>query len=396
TENSELGLSFSIPDANDAFVKYDSVSTAEIAKQEAGVLLKASIQVALAFLLQYSFSFVNVMSLGHLGATELAAAALANMTVYMVVNAPACGLASALETFCSTSFTGSRDKTLVGFHLQRGIISVTIHFILTLPVLINIEPIFIYLRQDPQIAHLCGRFIRAQLPGMLPWIYFECIRCFLQAQRHMNASTYAMGVALPLHLVSTYFLVWSQRFGIGFIGAAVANVGTFWATFLGIVVYCRYTDVRAAWGGWTRRAFVTMPEYYRLALPSIVMVCSDWIGWELMAITASYLGNTTLAAQSIAINTCPITYQWANGLRTAISNRTGNLLGQTRARRAEISSAVGLCLGAAWGVISMAIYISAASWWGHVYTKDANVISVVSVIMPFCGIFQLGDCMNAV
>ncbi|KAJ1736373.1 ethionine resistance protein [Coemansia sp. Benny D160-2] len=395
-ESSMLLLTSPALEARNEFAKHDSLSTTEIIKEEAAILTTSGIPAALAFFLQYSFSFVNIMSLGHLGTVELAAAALANMTVFMVVNAPGLGLASALDTFCPTAFTGSRDRTLVGFHLQRGIISVTIHFFVVLPVLLNIESIFIFLRQDPEISHLSSRFIHVQLLGAIPWLYFECIRCFLQAQRHMKANTYVLLAALPLHLANTYLFVWSQTFGIGFIGAAVSNVLTLWAALFGIIVYCRFTDAKAAWGGWSRHAFATLPDYYRLAIPSVVMVCSDWVAWEMMAITSSYLGNVVLAAQSIAINTCPLTYQGANGLRSAISSRAGNLLGQSRARRAKISSIVGISLGTVWGAVIGMLYFVVAGWWGRVYTDDADVIATVALIMPYCSIFQFMDAISCV
>ncbi|KAJ1661852.1 ethionine resistance protein [Coemansia sp. RSA 1646] len=394
--DTELGHADSALGADNSFAEYDSTRTAEIVKQEAGILVKSSIPVAFACLIQYTFSFVNILSLGHLGSNELVAAALGNMTVYMIVSAPAIGLATALDTFCSTAFTGSRDRTLVGFHLQRGIIAVTLHFALVLPVLIYIEPIFIFLRQDANTSYQCSRFIRAQLPGLLPWMCFECIKCFLQAQGYMRAGTCVLITTLPLHLANTYIFVWSSTFGFGFLGTAVTNVVTYWAMFIGIIVYCWRTDARESWGGWTRRSFTTMPQYYRIAIPSVVMACSDWIAWELLAIAASYLGNVTLAAQAIAINTCPLTYQGASGIRTAVSNRTGNLLGQARARRAEISSATGLSLSAIWGVMTSVVYFIVAGWWGSVYTSDPDVIAGVALIMPICGIFELADSISCV
>ncbi|KAJ2770277.1 ethionine resistance protein, partial [Coemansia nantahalensis] len=206
------------------FQEQDAVSTAAMARQESTVLVQSAVPVALAYLLQFSFNFVNILSIGHLGAEELAAAALANMTLFMMVNAPAVGLSSALDTFCATAFTASRDKTLVGFHLQRGIISVVVHLLLVLPVLLRLEPLLVALGQDPVVAHLCGRFVLMQLPGTVPWIVFECVKRFLQAQGHMKASTYVLLAVLPLHLTNNYLLVWSPTFGIGFLGAALANV----------------------------------------------------------------------------------------------------------------------------------------------------------------------------
>ncbi|KAI9504128.1 mate-domain-containing protein [Coemansia spiralis] len=391
-----IGHSESAATLFNEFADSDSVGTAIIAKQEVSFLLWSGIPLALAYLLQFSFNFVNILSLGRLGADELAAAALGNMTLFMLVNAPAVGLASALDTFCATAFTASRDKTLVGFHLQRGLISVTIHFLLTLPLLLYMEPILVALHQEPTVSHLCSRFVRAQLVGSLPWMYFECIKRFLQAQGHMKASTYVLLAVLPLHLANNYLFVWSPTVGVGFLGAAAANVVTFWAMLVGIIIYAWHSNASAAWGGWTRRSFAAMPQYYRLAIPSMVMVCSDWAAWELMAIAASYLGNVTLAAQSIVINTCSLTYQVPAGLSIAISNRTGNLLGQMRARRSQISSAVGLFLGALSGAISSVLCVAIASWWGRIYSSDPGVIAGVALIMPICGIFQLADAVNGV
>ncbi|KAJ2787428.1 ethionine resistance protein [Coemansia interrupta] len=378
------------------FLEQDSVGTSDMVKQETEVLVGSSIPLILAYFLQFSFNFVNILSLGHLGADELAGAALANMTLFMLVNAPSVGLASALDTFCATSFTASPDKKLVGFHLQRGLISVTVHFFLMLPVLLYIEPILVMLRQDALVAQLCSQFVRLQLLGSLPWMYFECIKRFIQAQGHMKASTVVLLFVLPFHLANNYLLVWSSAVGIGFLGAALANVITFWAMFIGIVVYCWRSDAREAWGGWTRRAVAAMPQYYQLAIPSMILMCSDWAAWELMAIAASYLGNVTLAAQTIVINTCSLTFQIPAGLSIAVSNRVGNLLGQERARRSQVAANVGLSLGALSGALSSVFCLFVGAWWGRLYSSDPEVIATVAQVMPICALFQLADALNGV
>ncbi|KAJ2786101.1 ethionine resistance protein [Coemansia javaensis] len=378
------------------FGEEDAAGAGAMARQEAAALAGSAAPVALAYLLQFSFNFVNILSLGHLGASELAAAALGNMTLFMLVNAPAVGLASALDTFCATAFTASRDKTLVGFHLQRGLVAVTLHLLLVLPVLLGLEPVLVAVGQDPAVSRLCASFVRAQLVGAVPWMYFECVKRFLQAQGHMRASTGVLLAVLPLHLANNYLLVWSPTVGIGFLGAAVANVVTFWAMFVGSIAYAWHSEARGAWGGWSRRVAASMPEYYRLAIPTMVMTCSDWAAWELLAIAASYLGSVPLAAQSIVINTCSLTYQVPAGLSVAVTNRAGNLLGQGRARRARVASGTGLLLGAAAGSLNSAFCLAAAAWWGRVYSSDPGVVATVARIMPICALFQLSDAVNGV
>ncbi|KAJ2877779.1 ethionine resistance protein [Coemansia aciculifera] len=391
-----LTTSESAATLSNEYVDHDSVSAAVVSRQETTLMLLSSVPLALSSLLQSSFHFINILSLGHLGTNELAAATLANMTIFMLVNAPAVGLASALTTFCATAFTASPDKTLVGFHLQCGLIAVTVHFLMVLPVLLNIETILLALSQDAVIANLCSKFVQAQLVGSLAWIYFECIKRFLQAQGHMKASTYVLLAVLPIHLANTYLLVWSPILGVGFLGAALANVITFWAMLAGIIAYTWRTEASQTWGGWTRQSIAAMPQYYRLAIPATIMVFSDWAAWELMAIAASYLGNVTLAGQSIVINACTLTYPIAGSLSVAVSNRVGNLLGQARARRAHISANVGLTLGGLSGVINLIFYVGASRWWGRLYSSDPEVISMVTVIMPVCALFQFVDAISGV
>ncbi|KAJ2703181.1 ethionine resistance protein [Coemansia sp. IMI 209128] len=378
------------------YLKHDSVSTRVIVQQEVALIVGSSVPLSLSSLLQSSFHFINILSLGHLGANELAAAALANMTLFMVVNAPGVGLASALTTFCATAFTASPDKTLVGFHLQCGLIAVTVHFFMVLPILLRIESILLALNQDALIASLCAKFVHAQLAGSLPWIYFECVKRFLQAQGHMKASTYVLLAVLPIHLLNTYLLVWSPALGVGFLGAAFANVITFMAMLAGIIVYMLRTEARETWGGWTRHSMAAMPQYYHLAIPSTIMIFSDWAAWELMAITASYLGNVTLAGQSIVINTCSLAYQVPRGLIGAVSNRVGNLLGQSRARRANISANVGLLLGGLVGLLCLVFFVGTAAWWGKLYSNDPDVVAAVALIMPISGLFQFADSISGI
>ncbi|KAJ1940090.1 ethionine resistance protein [Linderina macrospora] len=367
-----------------------------LVKQEVRTIVTMSIPVILSYMLQFSFNFINILSIGHLGADELAAAALGNMTVFMLICAPAVGLASALDTFCSTAFTASKDKTLVGFHLQRGIIAVTAHFFLVLPIMLNLEPVLLALNQDPTITKLCSKFVLIQLFGLIPWVYFECIKRFLQAQGYMRSSTIVLLAVLPVHIVNNFLFVWSPSIGMGFLGAAAANVVTFWLMFIGIVIYTYRCDARYSWAGWSWKPFRTMPQYYKLAIPSVIMMCSDWLCWESMAIGASYLGNVTLAGQSIVLNTCTLMYQAPGGLSIALTNRVGNLLGQARARRSHVSSNVGLSLGALTGVLNSVFCLVTASWWGKIYSSDPDVVACVALIMPICAIFQIADAMNAV
>ncbi|KAI9504151.1 ethionine resistance protein [Coemansia spiralis] len=380
----------------DEYSTIDGTQATQILGQEAKKLAKSSMPLIVAYILQYSFNFISMLMLGHIGPDELAAAGLANVALVAIVYSPIVGLASALDTYCSTAYTASQDKTLVGFHLQRGIIAVSTQFLLITPPMWYMETILLWLNQDPRVAMLCGQFVRVQLLGAIAWMYFECVKRFLQAQGIMRAGTIILIMLLPIHIANSYLLMWSPTIGFGFLGAAAANVLTNWLVLAAIIIYTRYSRARAAWGGWTLNAFKAMPQYFRLAVPSMIMICCEWVILDLLVLAASYLGSTTLAAQSIIINTCSVTYQIPDGLSVAVCNRVGNLIGQGRARRARLAAWLSIFSGMMAGVLTLILVICIGNLWGGIYSDDEDVIACVAAIMPACAVFQMLDAMNSV
>ena len=296
----------------------------------------------MTYFLQYSFAFANILSLGHLGAKELGAATLSITTNNVINCAPAIGYACALDTFCSTAFTASADKRVVGFHLSAGT-AVCDHSLLHGPSFLwNIEWLLLLAHQDPEVAHLCGKFMRVFLFGTPPWMLFECLKRFLQAQGDMKTSAKLLIFVAPIHALNNYLLVWSPTIGIGFLGAPLTCCITYWLMFLGLVVYISFSKAREAWGGFDWRCIQGISEFYKLAIPSIAMVCCDWWAFEVLSIEASYLGSQALAAQSIIINTLSLLFQVPGGIGVAVSTRVGNNLGAGKAKLAQLSAQVGI------------------------------------------------------
>ncbi|KAJ1985992.1 ethionine resistance protein, partial [Coemansia spiralis] len=267
--------------------------------QEAKWLVSSSIPLILSYLCQSSFTFVSMLSVGKLGVSELAAASLAVMLINFIVLMPCIGMACALETFCSSAFTASSDRTRVGFHLQRGLIVVTIQLIPTVLGFVFIDRLLVLMGQTEEVAELCAQFLRIWLFGSWPQVAFECLKRFVQAQGIMQASTWVMAVVAPLHLINTYALVWSPTFGIGFVGAPWAIVISNWVQFIGLLLYIALSRAREAWGGFTLLECLNgIYEFYKLAIPSAAMMACSWAAFELVTFGSSAFGPVALAAQA--------------------------------------------------------------------------------------------------
>ncbi|KAJ1734224.1 ethionine resistance protein [Coemansia sp. Benny D160-2] len=371
------------------------ISRRDLAIQEAAWLFSSSVPLVLSYLCQSSFTFVSMLSVGKLGVNELAGASLAVVLINVIVLMPSIGMACALDTFCSAAFTASADKTRVGFHLQRGIVAVTIQLIPTVLGFVFIDRLLVMTGQTEEVAALCAQFLRIWLFGSWPQLAFECLKRFVQAQGIMQASTWVMVIVAPLHLLNSYALVWSPVLGMGFAGAPWAIVISNWLQFAGLVVFVALDKARHAWGGLAlRECFVGISEFYKLAIPSAAMVGCSWVAFELVTFGSSVFGPVALAAQACMFTAMSLTYQAPAAIGAAASARIGNSLGQGKQRRARYAAYAAIAFGYAVGMAcSVALFVN-RNRWGYIFTDDSDVISLCAALMPYFAAVQTYDGMN--
>ncbi|KAJ2084320.1 ethionine resistance protein [Coemansia sp. RSA 988] len=403
-ENTDVGTNESTPllgvSPSDAFLEISKQDTRRpfiaVAWNELKWLASSSSLTAITAVLQMSFSFVNVMSVGHLGAKELSAMSLSMSITMCIAMAPMEGIVSAMETFCSTAYTASRDKTVVGLYFQRGLFAAYCYAAMISPVMWYSESILLYIGQDPYIAKLCGLYLRITIVGLLPWAMYGAYERYLHAQGIMRVGTIVMVFVAIFHCINNYVLVRAQVFGLGFAGAPIANIITDYTLLITTFIYMRINGSTGTWGGWDARALQNMGEYLRLAIPSIIAVCAEWMGFELMAIGTSYFGAYQLAAQAIMINACMIISRISDGVGFGTSARVGNLVGAAKPRQARVAGVVSIAISVLISALGLMFITVGDKWWISVYTADPLVINEIGKLKPVASLFLINTGVNAV
>lgn len=146
------------------------------------VLLKGSIPVILAYTLQNSLQTISVVIVGRGSPEDLATAAFAYMFAMCTAWLIALGGTTALDTLCSSAFTGSHDPHELGVLLQRAFIVLGGFYVPVVIIWFFAEPLFKALGQGDQLSHDSAMFLWCLIPGGLGYIYFECMKKYLQAQ----------------------------------------------------------------------------------------------------------------------------------------------------------------------------------------------------------------------
>jgi len=125
------------------------------------------------------------------------------------------------------------------------------------------------------------------------------------------------------------------------------------------------------------------------------MVLAEYLAFEILTLSASLISSNHLAAQSVLSTICSITFQFPFPISVAASTRIANLIGATLSDAAKVSSKVGIIASAAVGVVNSILLLSLRNYIPQVFTKDPDVIALVSGVLPLCAAFQLFDALAA-
>ncbi|KAG0130366.1 mate-domain-containing protein [Tuber indicum] len=356
------------------------------------LLLKNSIPVIIAYTLQNSLQTISVLIVGRLSPEHLATAAFSYMFAMSTAWLIALGGTTALDTLCSSSYTGSKNPHELGILLQRAFVVLGIFYIPVAILWYFSEGVFLRLGQDPSLSADSATFLRCLIPGGLGYIYFEAGKKFLQAQGIMRAGTYILLITSPLNALMNWLFVY--HFGMGLIGAPIATGITYWVGFLGIMGYARFSRGWRAWGGWDRACFRNMGVFARLAGLGVVMVGTEWWAFEIVALAAGRLGTVPLASQSVIMTTDQVLNTIPFGIGVAASARVGNLLGARDAKGAARAANTAAVLSIVLGAAVMAVMLIVKDYYAKIFSDDVRVIKLTAQVLPLVALFQIADGLN--
>lgn len=340
---------------------------------------------------------MTVLVAGRLGTSQLAAASLATMTANITGLAIYEGLATSLDTLTSQAF-GAGKKHLVGLHVQRMIL---LTLVATIPIgAIWICSPWILERLVPQrhVAHLAGDFLRFYLIGAPGYGVFEAVKRFTQAQGDFVGPMCTAMICAPLNLFWNWFLVFYLN--LGFRGAGLAYAITLLTQPVVFLIYVRFfaTDAHQCWPGLDfGRATENWSSMVRLAIPGVLMVLSEWIAFDVLTLSSSYIGEDYLAAMSVLMTISVLMYHIPFPTSIAASTRFGHLIGLGDLQSAKIAFNTYYIIFIGIGIFDLVLLTSARHLIADFFTpSDGQAVRRLIVnVLPLVAAAQVFDALNA-
>ncbi|RSM08330.1 hypothetical protein CEP52_004718 [Fusarium oligoseptatum] len=337
---------------------------------ETWFLIKASVPIILAYMLQNSLQTVSILVVGRLSPEALATAAFSYMFAMATAWLIALGGTTALDTLASSSYTRSKDKGSLGILLQRGLFVLTAFYAVVAVIWCFSGSLFRALGQK--------EFICVQSPRRKGYIV-RAPMLFSSLPHSTHCSTTSSSTLLALVFMGR---PWQQAYPTG-------SPSSF------LVAYTAFVKGSECWSGFDPgRALTNLKPFAKLAFLGVIHVGTEWWAFEIVALAAGRLGTIPLAAQSVVMTADQIINTIPFGLGVAESTRLGNLLGLGDAVHARRSAHAAAILSMIFGALVLTVLMACRNSIGRLFNDDERVIDLVAHIMPYVALFQIADGLN--
>uniref|UniRef100_A0ACD5ZUF1 Uncharacterized protein n=1 Tax=Avena sativa TaxID=4498 RepID=A0ACD5ZUF1_AVESA len=339
---------------------------------------------------------ISTMFLGHLGELPLAGASIAGSFATVTGFSLLSGLASALDTFYGQAF-GARQYHLVCIYKQRAMLILTLISVPLAVLWFYTGSILLLLDQDEDIAMEAGTFARWMIPGLFAYGLLQCQVRFLQSQNIVFPVMLSAAATALFHFAICWLLV--RVLGLGSKGVAIGKAMSYWINVVMLAVYVRVSSTcKNTWTGFSMEAIRGARDFFRLAVPSALMVSLEWWSFEALVLLSGLLPNPKLETSvlSIILSTSDVIFMIAEGLGTATSTRVSNELGTGRPRTTRLAVHVVMFVAISQGLIMGVAMISVRHLWGYVYSDEEEVVIYVAKMAFLLAVSNFFDGIQSV
>ena len=322
-----------------------------------GAELSATFRLAwplvLSQLATVAMSTTDVVMMGWLGPSSLAAGVLATSLIFPL-SFFGIGLLTAVAAMCAQEL-GARNLRGVRRTVRQGL-WISAAMAVPFSILIwNGRSLLLLLHQDPDTAGLAQEYLKAAGWQFLPAFMFIVLRNFIAAHGRPRAAMAATLIAIAVNAAADYVLMFGKfglpRWELFGAGLATSIVHLFTVVVLfGFVLsdrkFRRYAILVRLWKPDWPRFFAMLS----IGVPAGLMVLAEASLFSGAAFMIGQFGAAPLAGHAVALQCTAVTFMIPLGISQAATVRVGLALG--RGNETAIGQAAGASLGL--GVIVMA------------------------------------------
>ena len=355
--------------------------------------------VVVSMLAQNSMGFIDTVMVGRLGKQALAGVALGNM-VYFFLLILCMGVVLAVGPMVSQAYGAGKHEP-IGRSVRQGFWLGSLLFLLVFGIIWNAGSIMLALGQDPTTVALASAYLRAVVWGFLPFLWFIAMRSFIESVSRPWPVTIIAFCGVILNIIADYTLMFG-KFGfprLGLVGTGYATSMVMWFMCLTLALYIRRRPSFHAFGIFSRLGKPDphyFKELFRIGWPIGAAYGIESGLFTVTAFLMGLVGQTSLAAHQIAIQSAAFTFMVPVGIGIATSVRVGQAVGRQDAHGVRLASYAGVSLGVCFMLIAATVFWTAPGFVVSLFLDvreavNADVVALATTLLGIAAVFQVFD-----
>uniref|UniRef100_A0A8C2PKE7 Multidrug and toxin extrusion protein n=1 Tax=Capra hircus TaxID=9925 RepID=A0A8C2PKE7_CAPHI len=215
---------------------------------------------------------------------------------------------------------------------------------------------------------------------------------YLQNQGIVWPQVFSGIVGNCVNALANYVLV--SVLGQGVRGSAFANTVSQFSQAVFLLFYIVLKKLHLeTWAGWSWECLQDWGPFFRLAIPSMLMLCIEWWAYEIGSFLVGLLSVLDLSAQAVIYEVATVIYMIPMGLSIAVCVRVGTALGAADTVQAKRSAISGTLCTVGTSLVVGILLSLLRNKLGHIFTNDEEVVALVNKVLPLYIFFQLFDAL---
>ena len=357
-------------------------------------LISLGVPIIMGQLAMVVLSFFDTLMVGQYGTQDLAAAAFTASLVFLPLIFLQ-GIAMGVVPLAGAAF-GKKDTNLTGSYLKNSISVALINTVFCMLVMIVLYFFLPFMGQDPSLLHLINPLYLIYLLSMPFAMMFNVGKQFTDSITQTRISMYVIVGGVLFNIVFNYLLI----YGIGpfpELGVIGAGISTLIArilmgiSYIFIIIYNKDIKIYfhvAIKAKWNKKRHI---EIQKMGWPIAMQLFLEGSGFALTAIIAGWISITTMAAHQIMLSLSQVFFLIFAGMGSAITVRVSNFNGQKKYRAVRNTVQAGYQMILAIVLINITMIFSLRSFLGKIFTSDPEILKILSPVMIFLAVYQIGD-----
>jgi MATE family multidrug resistance protein len=361
--------------------------------------LSLAFPIVLAQIGQVTVSLADNMMVGHVGTTELAAAAFAN-SVFMIGMIFGMGLTFGLTPLVGKAF-GNNDLRTTSIWLKNGSFLYLVTGLVLTMLMFAIYFLLPLMGQAHEVLQLARPYYLLLCCSYLPFVLFFVFKQFFEGLGNTKMAMQITLISNVVNIVVNYVFIFG-KFGMPQLGLVGAGIGTLVSRIIMPLFFTwfilrnsrhkRYFVLAYFQPMVWKRVMSILKISIPIGLQLIVEVSTFGIG----AVMMGWLGETPLAAHQVALGLATLTYMIALGVSQANTIRVSHQMGVKDYLALQRASYASTHIVLVFMSATALVFILGRNFLPILFTNDVEVIKISASLLIVAAIFQLFDGLQVI